>query len=245
MMTLSVDQLSAHCAQEANKYLRNQNSDDRFCLELFRRAALQNDEAAWGAVLAQYKNQIYTWIKRTAQYLPDEDYDDLWAMAFEKFLRYAPDVIRQTSSLAVVLGRLRDCATGTAIDYLRSSHFKHTRPDISHIKPTQPAQEDADEAEVTALERKMQMPSFESENDCADLREKIMSIAQKTCRTEIDRVILSEIYVYDKPPREVFGDFPQYFVSITDVHKAHRNLKDRLSRDDGLKTLLPLYQDCE
>ena len=44
---MSESALAEHCKREINNYRQGKTSDERYCLELLRRATLQRDQSAW------------------------------------------------------------------------------------------------------------------------------------------------------------------------------------------------------
>ena len=61
---LTVNELARSCAEETNKFLRQSASNDRFCLELFRRAIIQRDQDAWACIYQQYAPLVLTWVNQ-------------------------------------------------------------------------------------------------------------------------------------------------------------------------------------
>ena len=54
MELLSINDLARCCSEETNKFLKQSVSNDRYCLELFRRAITRHDEDAWACIYQQY-----------------------------------------------------------------------------------------------------------------------------------------------------------------------------------------------
>lgn len=59
---LSVTELAHRCSEETNKFLNQKISNDRFCLELFRRAIIKRDDFAWTSIYQQYAPLVLTWV---------------------------------------------------------------------------------------------------------------------------------------------------------------------------------------
>ena len=47
---LSINELARCCSEETNKFLKQNVSNDRYCLELFRRAIIRRDDDAWSSI---------------------------------------------------------------------------------------------------------------------------------------------------------------------------------------------------
>src|SRR5690242_1710727 len=80
--TLTVTELAQRCGEETNRYLRRETYAERFCLELFRRAIVQRDDAAWAAVYDQYAAAVRRWLRTQ----PDQEEEGV-VIAFERFWR--------------------------------------------------------------------------------------------------------------------------------------------------------------
>ena len=60
MDLLSINDLARCCSEETNKFLKQSVSNDRYCLELFRRAISRHDEDAWACIYQQYAPLVLT-----------------------------------------------------------------------------------------------------------------------------------------------------------------------------------------
>src|SRR6266699_3997426 len=61
---LSINDLARCCSEETNKFLKQSVSNDRYCLELFRRAISKRDEDAWACIYLQYAPLVLTWVNQ-------------------------------------------------------------------------------------------------------------------------------------------------------------------------------------
>ena len=52
--SLSINELARCCSEETNKFLKQSVSNDRYCLELFRRAITRRSDDAWACIYQQY-----------------------------------------------------------------------------------------------------------------------------------------------------------------------------------------------
>ena len=64
MEPLSINDLARCCSEETNKFLKQSVSNDRYCLELFRRAISKRDEDAWACIYQQYAPLVLTWVNQ-------------------------------------------------------------------------------------------------------------------------------------------------------------------------------------
>src|ERR1700726_3563470 len=61
---LSINDLARCCSEETSKFLRQSASNDRYCLELFRRAITRRSEDAWACIYQQYAPLVLTWVNQ-------------------------------------------------------------------------------------------------------------------------------------------------------------------------------------
>src|SRR5215469_531774 len=64
---MSYSTLAEHCMGEICNYRRGEPSDERYGLELFRRATLENDQDAWIWLEYCFSDLVCSWIHRHPQ----------------------------------------------------------------------------------------------------------------------------------------------------------------------------------
>ena len=85
---LSINELARCCSEETNKFLKQNVSNDRYCLELFRRAIIRRDDDAWSSIYQQYAPLVLTWVTQhqsAAPLLGQDGSAPLVNAAFAKF----------------------------------------------------------------------------------------------------------------------------------------------------------------
>ncbi len=55
--------LKYRCSLEINNYRQKKESDDRYCLEIFKRAIIDGDNEAWVALQEQFRENVLTWLR--------------------------------------------------------------------------------------------------------------------------------------------------------------------------------------
>src|SRR5438270_12735367 len=61
---MSLTELAERCVSEINKYSRKEPHDDQYCLEIFRRAMVQNDSDAWAVLHQRFTSILLGWVRR-------------------------------------------------------------------------------------------------------------------------------------------------------------------------------------
>jgi len=216
---VAVPELARLCHDETTKYLRREPSRDDFCLELLRRAIVDGDQTAWGAVLAQYRGMILSWLRKgygTA--MRDED-DDHWVnRTFERFWQaVGPQRFADFPSLATLLQYLKQCAITALLDDAR----QRTRERLDERSSAAPLlATDPEPAAISTLAQQ-------------DLWALIIAETQD----EAERLVAHESFTLNLKPGEIHERHPAQFASTADVYRVKRNLLDRLRRNQAIRDL--------
>jgi DNA-directed RNA polymerase specialized sigma24 family protein len=208
---LTVSELSGHCREQTARYLRDEPSHDRFCLELFRRAIVDRDEAAWSAIYAQYAEVTRRWLGTKMD--PEEGV----AAAFERFWRAMDgEKFHRFGSLAAVLGYLKMCVHTAAIDHARSQSSAASQ----HPLESALAVAANENVERTVAERL----------DGAGFWQQIRTALddERACR------VLYLSYAIGLSPREICSRHPVEFPDAGAIYHVKRNALDRLRRSKVL-----------
>lgn len=111
---LPTSDLAASCREETRRRSRPAG-DPSPCLELFRRAVVEDDQAAWQALYTQYRGLLGQWGAGS-----ELELDDLVNETFARFWQgLRGHDFDRFPSLEAVLGYLRQCARSLAIDAAR------------------------------------------------------------------------------------------------------------------------------
>ncbi len=121
---LSINDLARCCSEETNKFLKQSVSNDRYCLELFRRAITRRDDDAWACIYQQYAPLVLTWVNQhqsAASLLGQDGSAPLVNAAFAKFSQaLTPAKMGNFDSLAAILKYLKMCVHSVIADEVRS-----------------------------------------------------------------------------------------------------------------------------
>ena len=100
---------------------------ETFCFELFRRALVEDDEACWSAIYAQYQNLLYDWILKASggRYAVGIfTVEDIAQDAFRAFKRsYTVEKLAAAAGVGSILRYLKS----TAISATQAAKLKATR----------------------------------------------------------------------------------------------------------------------
>jgi DNA-directed RNA polymerase specialized sigma24 family protein len=216
--------LAADCAAQMERFRREQANDPIPCLQLFRKAILQRDPAAWEALIAVYRPHIQRWIRRRGIAADADLVDELTQEALVRFWRaYTPELFARARSLADILRYWQDCTTSGCLDWLRRSRNAPTP---------------LEEAENGPSPRTSAADTLPNNLVRAEARSRLWQLVAEQCQDESDLLVAHRIFVEGQKPRDVFRENPDHFASVEQVYKRLRNLKDRLRRTPDFLELL-------
>lgn len=211
--TLAHTSLVQHCRHESQRFFQQQPNDPSFCYELFRRALIARDEAAWSAIYAQYTPLAVSWVEHHASFAScDEDTLYFVNRAFEKmWSALTPPKFAGFSDLKALLRYLQLCVHSVIIDYTRTA---------------QPAPVTATEATWQGLEREVLDELTRNE-----LWQRI-GVHLNDSREE---QLLYYRYALGLKPREICQRFGADFPDVGEVYVMTQNILARLRRDEALR----------
>src|SRR5579884_3178820 len=220
---LSVNELARCCSEETNKFLRQSVSNDRYCLELFRRAIVRRDEDAWACIYQQYAPLVLTWVNQhqsAASLLGQDGGAPLVNAAFAKFAQaLTPAKMDNFDSLAAVLKYLKMCVHSVIADEVRSRQARQYEETLEAIEQ-EPSTDDPAEDVISGL-------SIQS----------LWQVIQEELNGEDERLLIYLAYVQGMKPAEICAHQRQLFPSVEDVYRIKRNVLERLRRNRRLRAL--------
>src|SRR6266566_3071528 len=141
--------LADRCMSEINNFRRGEASSDQYCLEIFRRAMLEHDDAAWDLLVGRFKEFLLAAFRRHPRSEAATRLDspeNYVARAFTRFWIAAVHNQQMTfTSLGGALRYLRVCLDSTILDMLRSDARRTEVPLPETGFAGEPAVEDQDE----------------------------------------------------------------------------------------------------
>jgi hypothetical protein len=222
---LSLNYLGHRCARETDHFFHRRKHDPSFCFELYRRAAMNRDEAAWEYIFRQYQPLVAGWVERHSlfptcneetEFFVNRAFEKLWAVLTpEKFSRF-PD-------LKAVLRYLQMCVHSVIVDYLRASE------QASLLEDEPGAGEWIADPQQSSLEadalRRVQASAF-------------WELLSGKLKSEKERRAIYGSFVLALKPAELVQHYPGVFQDVKEVYLVKENVLDRLRRDAELLDFL-------
>jgi DNA-directed RNA polymerase specialized sigma24 family protein len=206
---MSLPALADRCMSEINNYRRGEGSSDRYCLEIFRRAMQEHDDAAWTLLVDRFKEFLLAAFRRhprseAASHLDSPE--NYVARAFARFWMAAEYNQQVTfTSLGAALRYLRVCLNSTILDMLRS--YARTK-------------------EVPLPE-----PGFAGEpEEGQDEGGSLWEVIRTMLPSEREQRLAFYLYQCNLKPREIVRLRPQEFSNVDEIYRLRRNIVDRLER---------------
>lgn len=229
----SIGDLSAACRRESERYRRGEPSTDTYCFELFRRAVYSRDDAAWEAVVAQYRGIVLAWVLRQGGAVAaDADY---WVnRAFDRFwTAVRPERFGMFDGLPRVLKYLQMCAATAVLDEHR----------VRRATQHESLDELVDGAPQTA--RGHEVGGGDVETGALD-RLSVTELWQAIVREvpeEGERTVLYCSFALGMKPAEIHERRPHLYPTVADVYRVKRNVLDRLRRSPAIRRLAQVVPD--
>ena len=208
---MTVTALAEACKREISKYRGGQPYDERYSLELLRRATVQNDNAAWECLQGLFSDIVRRWLHLSPNHEPAcrlDSEENYIAQAFERFWQATSQnrhVEFQTTGSA--LQYLRACLQSVLLDTLRSvSQHREITPLILDTY-SEPGEED-------------NLDSYE-----------IWQTVVKVLRDHREQRLAYLLYHCGLKPREILHLCPGEFSDVREIYVMRRNIIDRLRRN--------------
>src|SRR2546429_9826167 len=186
---LSINDLARCCSEETNKFLKQSVSNDRYCLELFRRAITRRDDDAWVCIYQQYAPPVLTWVNQhqsATSLLGLDGCAPLVNASFAKFSQaLTPAKMGNFDSLAAVLKYLKMCVHSVIADEVRSRQARQYEETLELIDH-EPASDDPADDVVSNISA-----------------QGLWQVIQEELNGEDERVLIYLAYIHGMKPSEI------------------------------------------
>lgn len=225
IQSLSLNALATACGEQSQRYrdLGADQSDSRYCYELFRRAIVNGDQSAWVCIYQTYETQVVRWVRQCSSYrATGQDAEYFVSIIYTKFWRaLKPEAfVENLPSLGSVLAYLKRCVQTTLIDYSRSLRRDRMLDELGELERVK-----VKSADIRPIERKT---GYDSD------RHELWAQINNLLKSDQERVVMEEVFLLNKKASHIFADHPDLFPNIKSVYRAKENLLKRLRRSSDL-----------
>ncbi|MCU0491351.1 MAG: sigma-70 family RNA polymerase sigma factor [Chloroflexaceae bacterium] len=219
---LDLSTLMRRCSAESERFYRGIPHDTRYSYELFRRALVERNEAAWEYLFHHYNSLVEGWVRRSGAFTSSGESSEYFVVgAFTKFWRaVSPERFAAFPTLASLLHYLQLCATSVVIDTVRAQSWSEMVP----------------EENATASHTPHSSPDEEAMHRVH--REEFWRFIDEQLHTEDERIVVYGSFVLGMTPRAIQARYANLFSSVNDVYNVKRNVLGRLARNSQLRQLI-------
>jgi hypothetical protein len=210
---MSLATLTEYSVRELAKYRRKEPCDDKYCLEIFRRAVMLHDNYAWIALQRQFGENVRLWLgghshrELALRYESEQTYID---DAFRRFWQAVSDQSLSFTTIASALSYLRLCLHCAIMDTLRAYARVNIEPIPEHGHPDEPQVEDRYHENEFWETIKSLLPG-EKEQRVAYLH-----------------------FHCNLKPREIIRYCPGEFNNEEEIYRLKRNIVERIQRNANM-----------
>jgi DNA-directed RNA polymerase specialized sigma24 family protein len=219
---LSLVELARRCREETQRFLGGGERDDAYCFEIFHRAVVDRDDAAWEAIVAQYRGIVLAYVGQHSAAGILRETDDFWInRAFQRFwTAVGPNRFGQFPDLPSLLKYLKLCVHSVLMDEMRARRSSASGS-LDDVPESVPARTNAERTVVGELSGQQ-------------LWEAIMREVQD----EPERKVVLLSFARDLKPAEIAERHPELFAGVADVYRIKRNVIERLRRNAEIRSFL-------
>jgi len=196
---------------EIDKYRHGEPYQDRYCLELFRRALVPCDSLAWKVVQQVFNETMIGWMRShplreaACRFENEENYV---SQAFTRFRKATVGNQKvEFPTLAAALQYLRASLNGAILDTLRTYSRSKRIPLLEPNEPEKPLVENHD-------------------GGC-----EVWEVFRKLLLSEREQRLAYLLIHCGLGPREIVRLYPEEFSEVGEIYRLRRNIFERLLRN--------------
>src|SRR5579859_257745 len=128
---VSLSTLIRRCTAESEHFFNGQPNDTRYAYEIFRRALVEHNEAAWHYIYMHYSSLVERWVRRCSAFSSSSESSEYFvAAAYVKFWRaITPERFTAFANVAALLQYLHICTSSVVIDNVRAQNWDTLLPE--------------------------------------------------------------------------------------------------------------------
>jgi DNA-directed RNA polymerase specialized sigma24 family protein len=209
----SIEELAGHCLGETQRYMQHGVSHDTLsCYELFRRAVVDNDQAAYAHLCGCYAPLVARWVRKRLRFThTSHDVDACVNWAFASMFRSLarPGAFAQFSALEPLLSYLRSCAFSAA----ETENRRVYAHEIELLEDLSTGADDVLDPILQAAEAEM-----------------VRRMVEALLKDDRERTVYESYFSLGLPPRAIFDMHPTLFRDVQDVHRVKQIMLERIGR---------------
>ncbi|MFV9504896.1 MAG: sigma-70 family RNA polymerase sigma factor [Oscillochloridaceae bacterium umkhey_bin13] len=218
---IELESLARRAAVESRRFYRHEAYEPAYAYELFRRALVERDQAAWGLLYELYAPLVDHWVRRTGAFTVSGETSDYFVCsAFTRFWRAIPPTrFEAFPTLAALLNYLRRCATCVVIDTARAQSYADILP----------------EEAVNWNDQRLGYADEEATDRVSHAE--LWAIVEGLLVNEAEQVLVRGSFLLGLKPSEIFARWPHLFSGVEEVYSLKRAVLARLRKSPELREL--------
>jgi hypothetical protein len=219
---LPLVELARRCREETLRFLGGGDRDDAYCFEIFHRAVVDRDDAAWEAIVTQYRGIVLAYVAQHTVAAVARESDDYWInRAFQRFWSaVGPDRFSHFPDLPSLLKYLKLCVHSVLMDEMRARRAASSSS-LDEVPESLPGRTNAERTVVGELSG-----------------QQLWDAIIREVQDEAERKVVLLSFARDLKPSEIFERHPELFPSVADVYRIKRNVIERLRRNEEIRSFL-------
>jgi len=213
MFAFSLEALAGHCFGETQRYMQHGVAHDTLsCYELFRRAVVDNDQAAYSHICSCYAPLVARWVRKRLRFTySSHDVDACVNWAFASMFRSLarPGAFAQFPGLEPLLSYLRSCAFSAA-------ETENRRVYAHEVELAEDLATGTDDVLGSILQT-------------ADA-DAVRSVVEALLKDEREQTVYESYFALGLAPRAIFEMYPTLFRDVQDVHRVKQIMLERIGR---------------
>ncbi|MBV9328173.1 MAG: hypothetical protein JO352_31035 [Chloroflexi bacterium] len=219
---LPLVELARRCREETLRFLSGGERDDAYCFEIFHRAVVDRDDAAWEAIVAQYRGIVLAYVGQHTAATVLRETDEYWInRAFQRFWgAVGPQRFGQFPDLPSLLKYLKLCVHSVLMDEMRARRAA-SASSLDDVPEAVPARTNAENTVVGELSG-----------------QQLWDAIIREVQDEAERKVVLLSFARDLKPSEIAERHPDLFATVADVYRIKRNVIERLRRSAEIRSFL-------
>ncbi|HEY2592604.1 MAG TPA: sigma-70 family RNA polymerase sigma factor [Chloroflexota bacterium] len=217
---LPLVELARRCREETLRFLSGGDRDDAYCFEIFHRAVVDRDDAAWEAIVTQYRGIVLAYVGQHSAASALHESEDYWVnRAFQRFWSaVAPERFSRFPDLPSLLKYLKMCVHSVLMDEMRARRSAASLDDVPEWLASRTSAERTVLGELSG--------------------QQLWDAIARELQDEAERRVVHLSFARDLKPAEIAERYPDLFASVADVYRIKRNVIERLRRSAEIRSFL-------
>lgn len=233
--SITTEQLLSACIIQMNEFHHNRPSDDRPCLELFRRALIEHDQEAWSAIYNLHHDQVMRWVYAHPRFrFTGEDASVFANQAFARLWQYGRRHAEagRFNAVAEYMQYLKRCTWSAIEDELRriQKDALWHQVELDSLSDGGELNDEGWDFETLGIWLRGEDVPMEVVVEREAVMQELWELLKRSLVDGREHVVAEEIWEYGLTPRQIYVRYPDMFANEGEVRQVRRNILKRLIR---------------